>query len=378
MSKAGFRIFDADAHVSEPPEIIEQYIESAYKEKLLKWKVPGAATYRPNYVTFSRVLGDSPSAENTKPVARVTSSPRHRQKPLPNTNTDPKERITDMNQEGIDAGMILPTGVGSFCSVDDLGLEMAVIKAYHRFMSDFCKAYPARLHGVAVVSARNIDESVAELKRVANEPWAVGIFPSLPPGMPLDDPALDPLWAAANDLDMTISLHTFTVIPPYAPGALDGSYFNNYWLARSAAHPWCGMRNMAALLGCGMLDRHKKINIALLEAGQGWLPYWVKRLDEQAAYSPAYLPPTVRPAQAYIDEGRYFQSIEVHEGESMTKYVIDQMGEDMLMFSTDYPHGETWFPETVDTFLGWKSISDDVKRKMFWDNAKRCFPRIGG
>ena len=375
MSKAGFKIFDADAHVSEPPEIIEKYIDSAYKEKLLKWKIPGIATYRPNHIGFTRVLGTSPSAEHSKPVARQNVSPRHRQAPMPNTNTDPEERIVDMNQEGIDGGLILPTGVGSFCSVDDLGLEMAVIKAYHRFMSDFCRNYPGRLYAVAVVSARNIDESIAELKRVAKEPWPAAIFPSLPPRMPLDDPALDPLWAAANDLDMTIALHTFTVIPPYAPGALDGSYFDNYWLARAAAHPWCGMRNMAALLGSGVLDRHKKLNISLLEAGQGWLPYWVKRLDEQAAYSPSSLPAGIRTVKEYIDAGRYFQSIEMHEGESMTKYVIDEIGEDTLMFSSDYPHGETWFPEAVDTFLGWNSISDSVKKKMFWDNAIKCFPR---
>ena len=375
MSKAGYKIFDADCHVSEPPEIIEKYIESAYSEALLKWKEPGVKTYRPHQVGFGRQLGAKPTPEDSKPVARVALAPRHRQAPKADTNTNAVSRIADMTQEGIDAGMILPTGVGSFCSVDDLGLEMAVIKAYHRFMTDFCKSNPSQLFGVAVVSARNIKESIAELQRVSKENWPVAIFPSLPPRMPLDDPDLEPLWAAANDLGMAVALHTFTVIPPYAPGALDGSYFDNYWLARSAAHPWCGMRNVAALLGCGVLDRHKKLTVALLEAGQGWLPYWVKRLDEQAAYSPTSVPPNMGKIQDYVTSGRYFQSIELHEGESMTKYVVDEIGEDVLMFSTDYPHGETWFPDTVDTFLGWNSFSDALKKKLFWDNAKRCFPR---
>ena len=376
--KAGYKVFDSDAHVSEPPEAIDAYVDSAYKSALDKLKLPGIKTYRPNQIGFQRRLGAKRSADDAKPKAAQPTQGRHKQKPQPNTNTDPHQRISDMDIEGVDTAVMLPTGVGSFCSVDDLGLERAVIQAYHRYIGDFCKAYPGRLYAAAVVSARNIEWSVEELKRVGKESWAAAVFPSVPPGIPLDDPELDPLWKAAADLNLTIGLHTFTVLPPYAPGARDGSYFDNYWLARSAAHPWCGMRNMAAMLGSGVLQRFPTLNISLLEAGQGWLPYWIHRLDEQAAYAAAAVPENYTTIRDSVTSGRYFQSIELHEGESMTKYVIDQLGEDVLMWSSDYPHGETWFPEAVDTFLGWKTISDSVKKKMFWDNAIKCFPRCKG
>ena len=75
-----------------------------------------------------------------------------------------------------------------------------------------------------------------------------------PYGMPIDLPSLEPIWAAAQELDLSVVLHTFTVMPPYAPGGLDT--WDNLWLQRSAAHPWCGMRNMAALIGSGLLDRY--------------------------------------------------------------------------------------------------------------------------
>ena len=373
--KAGYKIFDADCHVSEPPSVIDQYVDSKYLGALDKLKIPGIATYRPNQVGFGRRLGARRDAADSVPVAKRAASDRYRQKPLPNTNTNPHERIQDMDLEGIDTGVMLPTGVGSFCSVEDVNLERAVIQAYHRYMADFCKAYPGRLFAAAVVSSRSLEWSIEELKRVGKEKWPAAVFPSIPPGMPLDDPELNPLWAAAADLNLTIGLHTFTVLPPYAPGARDGSYFDNHWLARSAAHPWCGMRNMAALLGCGVLDRYPTLNISLLEAGQGWLPYWIHRLDEQAAYAPSSVPENYKSIRDSISSGRYFQSIELHEGESMTKYVVDQVGEDVLMWSSDYPHGETWFPESVNTFLGWNSIPDAVKKKMFWDNAMKCFPR---
>jgi hypothetical protein len=74
-----------------------------------------------------------------------------------------------------------------------------------------------------------------------------------PVGMPLDHPALEPLYAEAAELDLAVVLHTFTLMPPYAPGGQDT--WDNLWLQRSAAHPWCGMRNMAAMIGSGLMDR---------------------------------------------------------------------------------------------------------------------------
>jgi predicted TIM-barrel fold metal-dependent hydrolase len=197
----------------------------------------------------------------------------------------------------------------------------------------------------------------------------------VPRDMPLDSPALDPLWAVADELELTIVLHAFTFTPPYAPGALDGSFYDNAWLARSAAHPWGGMRNIAALLGSGVLDRHSRLRVALLEAGQGWLPYWVHRLEEQASYMSGALPPGLRPFGEYVRSGRYFQSIELHEGEKLTKGVIEDLGDDLLMFSTDYPHGESWFPKATEAFLGW-DLDEETRRKLLWDNAMACFPRF--
>ena len=75
-----------------------------------------------------------------------------------------------------------------------------------------------------------------------------------PYGTPLDHPSLEPNWAAAQEHDLSAVLHTFTVMPPYAPGGLDT--WDNLWLQRSAAHPWCGMRNMAAVIGSGVMDRY--------------------------------------------------------------------------------------------------------------------------
>ena len=78
----------------------------------------------------------------------------------------------------------------------------------------------------------------------------------------------------------------------------------------------------------------------------------------------------------YILGGRYFQSIEIPEGALLTNAVIDLCGEDLLMYASDYPHGESWFPNSVKTVLGWE-MSETRKRKLFWDNAVRFYARCG-
>src|SRR4029077_13876749 len=101
-----------------------------------------------------------------------------------------------------------------------------------------------------------------------------------------------------------VVLHTFTVMPPYAPGGQDT--WGNLWLQRSAAHPWCGMRKMAALIGSGVMDRHLELRIGTLEAGHGWLPFWIARIDEHTRTVAAALPKLSRLPGGERAEGRAF------------------------------------------------------------------------
>ena len=57
----------------------------------------------------------------------------------------------------------------------------------------------------------------------------------------------------------------------------------------------------------------------------------------------------------------------------MTKMVSEMMGDHVLMFGSDYPHAESRFPDSVDIVLGWDRITEEMKRKLLWDNAAACF-----
>jgi predicted TIM-barrel fold metal-dependent hydrolase len=75
----------------------------------------------------------------------------------------------------------------------------------------------------------------------------------------------------------------------------------------------------------------------------------------------------------YTTGGRFFASIVLHEGGKMVKMVSDFLTDDILMFSTDYPHPETRFPNSVDMVFGWDEVDDGLRRKILWDNAVKCF-----
>src|SRR5262249_6932944 len=153
-----------------------------------------------------------------------------------------------------DVNLLLPSGwFGAWTTVPDVGLELACFEAYNRWMADYCGAYPERLGGVIIVSGRDTEGGLAEIRRCSSERWPWGLFVYAPYGKPLDHPDFEAYWAAAEEHDLGVVLHTFTAMPPYAPGGLDT--WDNLWLQRSAAHPWCGMRNMAAVIGSGAMDR---------------------------------------------------------------------------------------------------------------------------
>ena len=86
-----------------------------------------------------------------------------------------------------------------------------------------------------------------------------------------------------------------------------------------------------------------------------------------------YVPELRHTMSEYMSGGRFFAAIVLHEGPEMVKMVSDFLGDQLLMFSSDYPHPETRFPGSVDLVLGWKGLSENLLPKIMWENAVKCF-----
>jgi hypothetical protein len=120
------------------------------------------------------------------------------------------------------------------------------------------------------------------------------------------------------------------------------------------------------------MDRYPRLRVGILECGFGWLPFWGRRMNEQYEYVGSCATLKHHP-EDYLKSGRFFCSIELHEGEDMFNSVTSFLGDDLLMYASDYPHSECQFPDTVSNFLAWKSLGPATQQKLLWDNARRYF-----
>src|ERR1700719_2974111 len=152
MARGGFRIFDSDTHVGPDARNLAGYLSEAEKDRLRGWEPyksqdrSGHETYTKGQRRYRRRLGTvEPDEAPIGYMAGFTGVRRTRQ-PSPLVDSDPGERIKDMDHEGVDVNLTLPSGwFGTWTAGDDVALEMAMYRAYHRWMADYCGDYPDRL-----------------------------------------------------------------------------------------------------------------------------------------------------------------------------------------------------------------------------------------
>jgi predicted TIM-barrel fold metal-dependent hydrolase len=377
----GLRVYDADTHVLPAAEVLERYVDPGFRPRLAElapYRVPAGRTaegaaadrhyYRVATKYYRRILGE---AEPRETHSGRESNWRGSKPPRPGVQDDNAEnRVRDMDEEGTDVHFLIPSSWVSVVGLDDPSLEVGMIRAYHRHMADFCGQFPTRLKGLIMAPGRDVDATVGEIRQWGNSPWAVAVKPSLGKDLPADHPDLEPIWRAAADHGLPIVHHSSTWNPPYYPGYLD--VWENIFLGRMASHPWGAMRFAASFIGGGIFDRYPDLRMGVLECGFGWLPFWGRRMDEQYEYVGSTATLQHKPSE-YLASGRFFCSIERQEGEDMFNMVTGFLGDDVLMYASDYPHSECQFPHSIDNILAWSSLSADTRRKLFCDTATRFF-----
>jgi len=381
--KNGYRVWDSDTHLRPTLETLEPYYDSKLRARvgeLDRYKEVVTDSERPtrvvgnhgynfhDHLVFNRTLG----YDVADSVPQVGTGKKFMGTRLPSPGTEDNDaamRLRDMDEEGVDVELIVP-GAPNPESVADLELRMGFIQAYNRFINDFASAAPQRLKALLPVIGSAPEACAAEIRRWSSERWMVGVWPIVGNDLPLDHPSLQPIWEACDEAGLAVAHHSLAHTPPYFPGCHD--LWGNRMLGRAAAHPWGAMRAVGAFLGSGLLERYKNLRFGILECGCGWLPFWSRRLDDQVEYIGGAAP-LVETIGEQLAGGRFFASIEMAEQEDMIKMVVDFMGDGVLMYASDYPHHECRFPESVNEFFAWSTLSDELRKKLLWENAVRFY-----
>lgn len=390
--KDGFKVWDTDTHIRPSLETLEPFLDSATRAKLPELEqyerlnsradeglVQGRHYYdMPGRMVYRRRLGQaeaetgSGERKTTRGKAVELGDKKWMGGKNPTSGShdhDPDARIKDMDTEGVDVNLMIGQGPIT-APLKDHELDVGFYRAYNRFLDDFCGRYPGRLKAVMPVFADLVEEGVAEIRRWGNSRWMVGVYPHIGNDVPLDHPALQPIWEEVDANGLVVLHHSSAQFFPYYPGYLD--LWDNVFLNRAAAHPWGAMRAMGAFIGGGLLEKYESLRYGILESGCGWLPFWSRRLDDQAEYvgGVASLNESIG---EQIAGGRFFSSIEMAEGEDMIRMVSDFLGPDVLMYASDFPHHECRFPDSVNYFMSWRTLDDGLRRKMLWDNPVRFY-----
>jgi predicted TIM-barrel fold metal-dependent hydrolase len=369
MSSRRFRIIDADGHVMEPMGMWERYIDPAYREQAPRVTVAPAG-----HIAFQSGGRLSPRTECVSPamLAAFGEWMRERLAPYIAAGFGPESQIRAMDDGGVEVAFLYPTQGLYMAAVDDLAadLGLAICRAYNDWILEFCRHAPDRLRPVGMLVALHDPAGAAgEAERLAARGFpAVFVRPNPIRGRTLDDPAYEPLWTACERRGLAVGIHEG--VGAHLPTA-GADRFRTFFACHAASHPIEQMLAMAALIGGGVLERHPGLRVAFLEAGCGWLPYWLWRLDEHWEKTRGIAGEPELP----LKPSDYFHRqcwISCEPDEPYLPQALAFIGEDRLLFASDYPHPDHKWPDTVEAARA-LPITDAAKGKLLWDNPAALY-----
>ncbi|TAJ81330.1 amidohydrolase [bacterium] len=361
---ARFHTIDADGHIEEA--------HINWKERLPK-KYQGVAPERRSGTDGqTRLFMEEKAWPKPSGPGLGVGGPYSRPHPRRPGMTDPKARLVDMDSEEIDVAVLFGGGLGgSIPILEDAGFAAALASARNTWVAEYCSENPQRLKGVAVLPQQDISAAVQELNRAVTELGFVGVslLPNLR-GRHMADPYFFPIYQEAERLNVPICVHMF--LGRYGSEATGTMRFDRFFYSHLFGHPFEQMIALAVVLGEGLLDRFPKLRFVFLEAGCGWLPYWIYRLDEHQEILGVQVPALKERPSRLLERGQLFFSCEADETE--LAHVMEVIGEDYIVFASDYSHFDSHYPGASKPIVEHPKLSDAVKRKILSENSRRLYP----
>jgi len=283
-----------------------------------------------------------------------------------------RENHYAVDAAGIETAFLYPTQGLYMASIGDLpgDFAIAICRAYNEWVQDFCSAAPGRLLPAGMlVGLHDPVLATEEARRLAAEGFrAVFVRPNPIAGRNLDDAAYEPLWAACAEGGMAVAVHEG--FGSHLPSA-GADRFLGFFSCHTAAHPIEQMLAVLSLIGGGVLERHPTLRVAFLEAGCGWVPYWLWRMDEhwEATRGVAGEPRLPLKPSDYFRRQAW---VSCDPEEPDLGRVIDLIGAGRVVFGSDYPHPDHVWPRSVEAIRA-IPLSDEARRKILWDNPRALY-----
>ena len=279
MAKNGFRVFDSDMHIMEPPDLWERYIDPEFRQMAPRGLT--SENVRDLGLMFPDGEPDSRRTRGTPHFGRNYERNQKLYRDHSQRGWGPDCQLEAMDIEGIDVAVMFPSRGLSVLTRPNMDprFAAAIARAYNDWMFDFCQLDTARLLGAGMLSVYDIDDAVAETNRVVKELdfRAVFLRSNIVNGKNWHDPYYEPLWDALEALQIPVGFHEATG----SRSRQTGDWLDpNFGLRRIYAQPFEQMLGIGSFLAGGILQRHPRLKVAFLEANCAWVPWLVWRMDE--------------------------------------------------------------------------------------------------
>jgi predicted TIM-barrel fold metal-dependent hydrolase len=335
---------DADGHVLEPPDLWSRYLEPKYR--------PRALTIRKDDhgLEYMEIDGQpSKLIRNGTPAAlaamdRIGGIAYERERTgllyvdqAPLGAMDPRERLQRLDVENIERAFLYPTlGVLWVAECEDEDLTQAYLRAYNRWIVDFCADSGGRLIPIAQLSLGDPEAAERELRRAAKD-GVKGVW--VPPftwtRKPLGHFDHHPVFAAAQQLGLPFGIHP-SFEPKWAgPGRFGEMTSIRFTFFINVTAPDAVRHAFTSLFQFGVFDLFPELRVVVLESGASWIGYWLDRMDA------VYAMPQGKSVPLKESPSRYFRRqcwISADPDETTLAAIIPLVGEDRFFWASDFPH----------------------------------------
>ncbi|MAG33356.1 MAG: hypothetical protein CL908_20970 [Deltaproteobacteria bacterium] len=365
-----YEVIDCDQHVIEPADLWERYLPKKFQDrapKLVKDEDGGDAWQ----------LGDNIEALGL--VAVMGLQPRElkwtgvRIAEMHPGITEAKGRLELMDEDGIDAAVFFPPQrtMIYFMTVGDREFQIAGMRAYNEFISDWVSTCPERLGAIHQMPGISSADAVVELER-AKQAGAVGVglatWPAGGSNLTADD---DPFWEAAEALEMPIHVHIGLVPAGYKAPKVAAKKGGAAQLIALASTMSRMPVLIAEMIFNGVFDRFPKLQMVGGEVGGGWVPYLLGEMDDRYRRNRYWCGVDLehRPSDYFR---RNWKVGIIRDAYGVQN--CDAVGVENMMWASDFPHHINDWPYSRDIIDDMARGIDATKRhKIFCENAGKLY-----
>jgi predicted TIM-barrel fold metal-dependent hydrolase len=383
-----FPAVDVDTHLNEPAGTWDD-IDASFKEQRLqireeasrRWLCLGEKKILPIRPTYVGEVDDARERVQSDPdgyekmiASRKLITPEQEQKQA-KLESCADTRLTVLREMGIQSALLFPSfGLFWPSIVDNAEVADANFMAWNNWIVQQSAIDPSSLMPVAQFSLSDPNRTVAEIRR-SKKMGVRGFFVRAVPyrDLPWSDPTNEPIWDELETSGMPLLLHAapigpITINPAWEKNIVKGHVgqplptFVNRALPAEAV--------LSNLIFEGVLERHPKLKIAVLEFGSIWVPSFLQRID----YTFDYLSPRNRYMRDRLKmkPSEYFRRqvrVAAFWSEPLL-WLFESAGPEVFLFSSDFPHPEGSNDAVERAYRILDKMPPATIRRFFSANAK--------